>query len=137
MSRAVLIAAVVVGMFVSSPVAAQIGQGRLTGTVTDAQGAVLPGVTVSVTSPALIGGQNTITEANGRYLFPSLPSGTYRVTFELVGFQKVNRENINIITGQTIPADVQLQLSGVSESVTVTGASPVVDVTTTKVGTDL
>ncbi|MCU1384079.1 MAG: hypothetical protein JWL71_2776, partial [Acidobacteria bacterium] len=134
---AALLVAVVVTMAMSFPVAAQIGQGRLTGTVSDAQGAVLPGVTVSVTSPALIGAQSTVSEANGRFLFPSLPSGTYKVTFELAGFQRVIRENINIITGQTIPADVQLQLSGVSESVTVTGASPVVDVTTTKVGTDL
>ena len=53
------------------------------------------------------------------------------------GFQKVNRENINVVSGQTISADAQLQLASLSESVTVTGASPVVDVTTTKVGTDL
>src|SRR5258708_40257848 len=80
---------------------AQIGQGRLSGTVTDSQGAVMPGVTVTVTSPALIGVQSTVTEANGKYLFPSLPSGTYKLNFELSGFQKVNRENINVATGQT------------------------------------
>ena len=97
----------------------------------------MPGVTVTVTSPALIGAQSTVTEANGKFLFPSLPSGTYKVVFELSGFQKVNRENINVVTGQTIPADAQLQVASVSESVTVTGASPIVDVTTTKVGTDL
>ena len=97
----------------------------------------MPGVTVTVTSPAFIGSQNTVTEANGRFLFPSLPSGTYKVAFELSGFQKVNRENIAVVTGQTISADVQLQVAGLSESVTVTGASPVVDVTTTKVGTNL
>src|SRR3954466_15532545 len=136
-SRAVVAILVLIGSFLSPAAYAQIGQGRLAGTVTDSQGAVMPGVTVSVTSPALIGAQTTVSEANGRYLFPSLPSGTYKVTFDLAGFQKVTRENINIVTGQTIPADVQLQLSGVSESVTVTGASPVVDVTTTKVGTDL
>ena len=85
----------------------------------------------------MIGAQTTVTEANGRYLFPSLPSGTYKVTFELSGFQKVNRENINVVTGQTISADVQLPVASLAESVTVTGASPVVDVTTTKVGTNL
>jgi hypothetical protein len=136
-SRAALIVAVVIGMFVSSSAFAQIGQGRLSGTVTDAQGAVMPGVTVTVTSPALIGAQTTVTEANGKFLFPSLPSGTYKLNFELSGFQKVNRENINVVTGQTISADVQLPLATLAESVTVTGASPVVDVTTTKVGTDL
>jgi hypothetical protein len=121
----------------ASPAFAQMTQGRLTGTVTDAQGAVMPGVTVTVTSPAMIGAQNTVTEANGRYLFPSLPSGTYRVAFELSGFQKINRENIAVVTGQTISADVQLQVASLAESVTVTGASPIVDVTTTKVGTNL
>jgi hypothetical protein len=134
-SRAVWL--VIVVMLGASPALAQMTQGRLTGTVTDAQGAVMPGVTVTVTSPAMIGSQNTVTEANGRYLFPSLPSGTYKVAFELSGFQKVNRENIAVVTGQTISADVQLQVASLAESVTVTGASPVVDVTTTKVGTNL
>src|SRR3954453_21795352 len=137
--KAVWLVAVVVaaGILAASPGYAQMGQGRLSGTVTDAQGAVMPGVTVSVTSPSMLGGQGTVTEANGRFLFPSLPSGTYRLTFDLSGFQKVNRENINVATGQTISADVQLQVASLAESVTVTGASPVVDVTTTKVGTNL
>ena len=136
-SRSGQIVAVVIALLVSSSAAAQIGQGRLSGTVTDTQGAVMPGVTVTVSSPALIGVQTTVTEANGKYLFPSLPSGTYKVNFELSGFQKVNRENIGVATGQTISADVQLPVASLAESVTVTGASPVVDVTTTKVGTSL
>jgi hypothetical protein len=127
----------IIGTLSASPVFAQITQGRLTGMVTDAQGAVMPGVTVSITSPAMIGAQSTVTEANGKYLFPSLPSGAYRVAFELSGFQKVNRENIQVLTGQTISADVQLQVASLAESVTVTGAAPIVDVTTTKVGTNL
>jgi hypothetical protein len=130
----------VIALFValcSAPAFAQMTQGRLTGTVTDSQGAVMPGVTVTVSSPSLIGVQTTVTEANGKYLFPSLPSGTYRVAFDLSGFQKTNRENIQVTTGSTISADVQLQVASLSESVTVTGASPVVDVTTTKVGTSL
>src|SRR5476649_2926305 len=135
--RVVVLVVVLVGSLLAPAAFAQIGQGRLSGTVTDTQGAVMPGVTVTVTSPALIGVQATVTEPNGRFLFPSLPSGTYRVAFELSGFQKVNRENINVVTGQTIAADVQLPLASLAESVTVTGASPVVDVTTTKVGTDL
>ena len=126
-----------IGFLIAPSAHAQLGQGRLGGTVTDAQGAVMPGVSVSVTSPALIGAQTTVSEANGRFLFPSLPSGSYTVTFELSGFQKLTRENIGVATGQTITTDVQLQLAGVSEAVTVTGASPIVDVTTTKVGTDL
>src|SRR3954454_1613262 len=136
-SRAVVAILVLIGSFLSPAAYAQIGQGRLAGTVTDSQGAVMPGVTVSVTSPSMIGGQSTVTEANGRFLFPSLPSGTYRVTFDLSGFQKIIRENITVVSGQTMSTDAQLQVASLAESVTVTGASPVVDVTTTKVGTNL
>jgi hypothetical protein len=116
---------------------AQITQGRLAGTVTDAQGAVLPGVTVTVTSPALIGSQSTVTQPDGRYLFPALPSGTYRLTFELSGFQRLIRENAQVVLGQTISIDTQLALASLAESVTVTGDSPIIDITTTKVGSDL
>ncbi len=116
---------------------AQLSQGRLAGMITDAQGAVLPGVTVTVTSPALIGTQSTATQADGRYLFPALPSGTYTLTFELSGFQRLIRENVQVVLGQTISLDVQLALASLAESVTVTGDSPVIDITTTKVGSDL
>jgi hypothetical protein len=119
------------------PASAQISQGRLTGTVTDAQGAVLPGVTVTVTSPALIGTRQAVTEADGKYLFAALPSGTYKVAFELQGFRQTVRDNIQVVLGQTISADGQMQIGGLTENVVVTGASPVVDVTTTKVGTNL
>src|SRR5437899_1935339 len=116
---------------------AQTTQGRLTGIVTDSQQSVLPGVTVTVTSPALIGVQTTVSQADGRYLFPALPSGTYKVTFELSGFQKLSRDNIQIVLGQTISTDAQLPIATLAETVNVTGASPVIDVTTTKVGTSL
>ena len=62
-------------------------------------------------------------------MFPSLPSGTYKVAFELSGFQKLNRENVTVVLGQTITVDAQLPIASLTESVTVTGASPVVDVT--------
>src|SRR5262245_26318362 len=70
-------------------------------------------------------------------MFPALPSGMYRVNFELSGFQKLQRENVQVVLGQTITIDAQLPIASLTESVTVTGASPVVDVTTTKVGTNL
>ena len=83
--------ALALGVSLASPAYAQLSQGRLAGMVTDAQGAVLPGVTVTVTSPSLIGVQTTVTQADGRFMFPSLPSGTYTVSFELTGFKKVER----------------------------------------------
>ena len=91
--------ALAVSLLVASPGYAQIGQGRLLGSVTDDQGAVLPGVTVTVTSPSLIGVQTTVTQADGRYIFPALPSGTYKLVFDLTGFRKVERDNINVVLG--------------------------------------
>src|SRR5262245_50697003 len=135
--RAVVLVLVALVGLCAAPASAQLTQGRLAGTVTDAQGAILPGVTVTVTSPALIGGQNTVTQSDGKYMFPALPSGMYRVNFELSGFQKLQRENVQVVLGQTITIDAQLPIASLTESVTVTGASPVVDVTTTKVGTNL
>lgn len=125
---------VVVAGLSASAAFAQIEQARLNGVVTDAQGGVLPGVTVTVRSPALIGAQTTVTEADGRFRFPALPGGTYEVTFELTGFQTVKREGIVLRLGQTLTTDAQLPVATLQESVTVTGESPIVDVTTTAVG---
>lgn len=124
----VLFAAAV--LFSPSPALAQIGQtAMLTGSVTDASGAVLPGATVTVASDALIGGTRTaVTDDNGTYRFPALPPGTYRVTAELSGFEPFTQEGVRLLLGQTITVDPKLQISGRQETVTVTGESPVVDV---------
>ncbi len=113
---------------------AQINPSHLTGVVKDAQGAVLPGVNITASSPALLGAQTVTSEANGEYRFPSLPSGTYTLTFELSGFQTMKREGIVLAVGQTLTVDATLQLATVQESVTVTGESPVVDTQSTAVG---
>src|SRR5262245_4893176 len=136
-SMARCLIALALGVLVASPGYAQIGQGRLTGSVKDAQGAVLPGVTVTATSPSLIGVQTTVTQADGRYIFPALPSGTYKVVFDLAGFKKVERDNIVVVLGQTISFDALLEVGGVAESITVTGASPIIDASTTAIGTNL
>jgi hypothetical protein len=120
----------------AAPAMAQIDQGRLIGTVTDAQGAVLPGVTVIATSPALIGTQTAVTETDGQYRFPSLSSGTYTLTFELSGFQTTKREGINLTLTKTLTVDVQMPIASLQESVTVTGESPVVDTQGTSVGSE-
>src|SRR5215831_9960077 len=136
-SRAASVVVLLIAGLLAGSASAQITQGRLTGVVTDTQGAVLPGVTVSVTSTALIGVQTTVSQPDGRYLFPALPSGTYKVNFELSGFQKLSRDNVQIVLGQTISVDAQLPIASLAETVLVTGDSPVIDVMTTKVGTDL
>lgn len=110
----------------------QIGQTAvLQGSVTDASGSPMPGATVTVTSPAQIGGpRSTVTDANGQYRFPSLAPGSYRVQVELSGFKSYVRDNVRLELGQTIDANVQMEIGTVQESVTVTAESPVVDTMT-------
>src|SRR5579864_356832 len=120
-------------MVLASSASAQVTPSNLTGVAKDAQGAVLPGVTVTANSPALIGTQSVVTEPNGTYRFPGLPSGTYSLKFELSGFQALTRAGIVLGLGQTLTIDATLQVAALQESVNVTAASPVVDVTSTAV----
>ena len=121
---------------VAAPAVAQIDQGRFTGTVTDAQGGVLPGVTVTARSPVADRRSNDRHGGDGKYSIASLPSGQYELTFELSGFQAFKRAGVILALGQILTVDGQLQVATLQESVTVTGASPVVDMQSTKVGTD-
>jgi hypothetical protein len=130
------LAVVTITLAYAPAASAQLEQGRLTGIVTDTQGAVLPGVTVTATSPSLLGANTTVTQADGRYLFPSLPSGRYALQFELAGFRTVRRENVLLALGQTLSVDIQLPLATLQETVTVSAESPVVDVTTTRIGSN-
>jgi hypothetical protein len=116
--------------------AAQELRGRITGIVTDDSGAVVPGVTVTATSPALIQPQGTVTGADGSYRYPALPPGLYTLTFELAGFQTLKHADIRLGLNQTLSVDVQLQVSTLAETVTISGESPVVDIKSTTVGTN-
>jgi hypothetical protein len=120
-------------MLVVSAAAATEAQttGGINGTVADNSGAMLPGVTITATSPAMMGVQTTVSNETGNYRFPSVPPGVYTLAFELSGFSNVKREGIVVNLGFTATVNVQLQIASLQESVTVTGASPVVDVTST------
>src|SRR5256885_2817996 len=107
--------------------------GSINGKVVDSSQAVLPGVTVTVASPSLMGVQTAVTDAGGNYRFPALPPGTYTVTFELPGFNTLKRENIQISMGFTAAVNVELAVASLTETVTVTGDSPVIDTSATRV----
>ena len=111
------------------PALAQIGQtATLTGTVTDTTGAVLPGANVTVASESLIGGsRTTTTDASGMYRFPALPPGRYTVTVEMPSFRKWEQVAV-LELGQTITVDPSLAVGGTTDTITVTGESPQVDV---------
>ena len=110
---------------------------NITGVVSDAQGAVLPGATVTATSSALIAARTAVTEANGSYRFAALPAGTYELTYELSGFQTLKRPNVNLGIGQTLALDAQLQVQSLTENVTVVAESPIVDTQSTAMGSTL
>ena len=105
----------------------------ITGLVKDTTGAVLPGVTVEAASPALIEKVRTaVTDGNGRYNMTDLRPGTYTVTFTLPGFGVAKREGLELSVGFTASANADLKVGGVEETITVTGASPVVDIQNTR-----
>jgi len=104
--------------------------GTIRGTVRDDTGEILPGVTVELQSPNLIGGiKSAITTEGGVYLFRALPPGTYKATFTLPGFQIIERKGIVVSMGKTTTVDIVIKPSAVEESITVIGQSPVVDIT--------
>src|SRR5262245_19619796 len=107
--------------------------GSINGRVADNSGGVLPGVTVSATSPSLMGVQSSVTDNGGNYRFPALPPGTYTVTFELPGFSTLKREGIQIAMGFTANINAELSVASLQETVVVTGASPVIDTSSTRV----
>jgi hypothetical protein len=107
--------------------------GSINGKVADSSGGVLPGVTVTASSPSLMGVQNSVTDSGGNYRFPALPPGTYTVQFELPGFNTLKRENIVISMGFTAAVNVELAVASLQETVTVTGDSPVIDTSNTRV----
>ena len=110
-------------------------RGEVSGSIKDDTGAALPGVSVTVTSPALQVPQVVaVSDERGEYRVIDLPPGTFRVQYELAGFGTLVREGIVLTSGFVAKVDVVLKVATLSETVTVSGESPVVDVTTTRGG---
>ena len=110
------------------------GTGAINGRVTDASDAVMPGVTVTITSPSQMGVRTEVSDADGNYRFSAVTPGDYVVAFELAGFSTVRNEGIRVSLGFTATVNAQLKVASLQESVTVTGQSPVVDTSATSVG---
>src|SRR5262252_2758424 len=127
------IAFVAVVLALPSGALAQTAAGSIAGVVRDTSGAVIPGVTVEASSPALIEKVRTAqTDTEGRYQIVELRPGTYSVSFTLQGFSTVRREGIELTTGFTANVNADLKVGDVSETITVSGQSPVVDLQNTK-----
>jgi carboxypeptidase family protein/TonB-dependent receptor-like protein len=105
------------------------------GKVTDASGGVLPGVTVTLSSPALLEPRVAVTSETGTYELPGLPIGIYAVRFELAGFGTLLREGLQLQGGFNAQVNGELSVAGLQENVVVTGVSPIVDIRSTTQGT--
>ncbi|MGH9347338.1 MAG: carboxypeptidase regulatory-like domain-containing protein [Vicinamibacterales bacterium] len=110
--------------------------GSISGQVVDDSGGVLPGVTVAATSPAQMGTLTAVTNEEGMYRFPSVPPGEYKIQFELAGFTTLVRDAIRVTLGFNSAVNVRLGVATLQETVTVTGESPVVDTTATRIQTN-
>jgi hypothetical protein len=122
---------VVIAGLVLLPAAARaqtLTSGSIAGVAQDISGAVLPGVTVEASSPALIEKvRGVVTDGSGQYKIVDLRPGLYTVTFSLGGFSTVKREGIELTTGFTATVNAEMKVGELAETVTVTGASPIVD----------
>ena len=118
---------------VAASASAQQQTGEIYGRATDSSGAVLPGATVTVSGPTLLQPRISVTSETGSYRVPELPVGTYAVTFELTGFRTVQSTGVRITIGFSAQVNAEMTISTVQESITVTGATPLID--TKAVGT--
>jgi hypothetical protein len=127
----VLVALLLLGL----PAVAQPTSGTLAGRVVDAQNLAVPGATVTVTGNQ--GSKTVTTDAEGRFLVPFLTPGTYTVMLDLQGFKPIERKNVEVHIAQRLDLQLTMEVSGVKETVVVTAAPPVVDITSTTVGSNL
>lgn len=110
------------------PAAAQLVTATITGAAHDDSGALLPGVTVTLSGERLIGGPRMQpTSERGQYRFENLPPGSYGIRFELPGFKTVERQDVIVAAGFVATINVSLEVGAVEETITVSGESPVVD----------
>jgi outer membrane receptor protein involved in Fe transport len=126
----------VLALALATPALAQRTTGGISGTVKDASGAVLPGVTVSVSGPNIVGTQTAVTSEHGFYRFINLPPGDYQLVFRLTGFTSVTRRGLRVPVGGTIEENPALEVRQLQESVDVVGESPVVDTTSNEIGSN-
>ena len=136
--QAVFLVVVLHGVWIAPAAAQNLSSGSIDGVVTDDSGGALPGVAVTASSPALQVKQvSTVTDSEGRYRLLDLPRGTYQISFDLSGFQAFRREGLELAVGFAARVNAQLKIGSLAEVITVSGASPVVDLTTTRGGTTI
>ncbi len=118
----------------TTPALAQQGTAQLGGKISDAQGAVLPGVTIVISNEETGITREITSTAEGGYFASQMVPGRYRIAAKLEGFKALDRRGISLTVGQTTTLDLVMEVGGLAETLTVTGEAPLVDVTTAAVG---
>jgi len=121
----------------SFPVHAQGGRSEVTGTITDSAGAVMPGVTITATNEGTGLERTTVTGDEGRYTIPSLLPGTYTIKADLAGFQSARHTGVVLNVGQEATLNLTMEIAGVAETLTVTAQAPLVESTSSRIGTNV
>ncbi|HEY7445805.1 MAG TPA: carboxypeptidase-like regulatory domain-containing protein, partial [Vicinamibacterales bacterium] len=121
-------------VLLSTSALAQVTNGEVIGKVTDQTNAGVPGVTVTLESPAIQQPMVAVTQASGAYRFVQVPIGTYTVTFTIPGFKTVKRAGVIVETGFSAEINTKLEVSTVEEVVNVTAATPIIDTKNTTTG---
>lgn len=121
-------------LLVAGPASAQQGTTELRGKVIDAQGAILPGVTLTVTNQDSGMFRTTTSGPDGTFIASGLVPGTYKLTASLQGFKKVERKDLRLEVGKTVSIDVAMTVGSFEETVSVTASSPLVDITSKEIG---
>jgi len=115
-------------LLLALPALSQTQTGSITGRAVDNSGALIPGVEVTITSPAMIGGARSApSDELGSYRFTLLPPGTYRVSFALPGFRTLNIDDVVVPAGATMTINGKMEVASVAEEVTVTSQAPTID----------
>lgn len=134
-NRTTLVVSIALAMLLANmPAAWAQTAGRIVGKIVDSTGGALPGVTVTVTSPALQGARTAVTDGTGAYRFPTLPPGTYAVKAELTGLTTTEQAGVVVGIDRTLEVNLTMTVGTVTETVTVSAASPVIDLRSTTTG---
>src|SRR5215207_590270 len=137
MRQRVMSAILMALLVLASPASAQQGTTELRGRVSDTQGAVLPGVTVTVRNQDTGMYRETVSGDDGSFIATGIVPGRYEVTAELQGFKKFLRRDLVLEVGKTASIEVPLEVGALTETVNVTTESPLVDVTSKEIGGDI
>jgi hypothetical protein len=132
--RRIIVTMMFIVLSVAGPLLAQQTTGNINGRLVDAQGSAVPGVTVTAKNTQTGLTRTETSDAEGVYRLTALPVGVYDITAELQGFSKVDNKGIVVNVGQTIDVNMSLKVASLTETVTVTGESPMIETSSSSVG---